>query len=152
MAEQRKEAEAYLAVLKQIEEAAYLDPDNPIFNFMDKKATGGLTDNFDNYVESIEKVKTAFASLQKKGEYITYNDFYNMMDFLNTSGQWETFASKVNLAGRKYEDFVNSVVANTDKWGHVNIEGIAAEMGVSVDTAMEAMGGSMAEGLKTIAK
>jgi hypothetical protein len=63
MAEQRKEAEAYLAVLKQIEEAAYLDPNNPLFNFMDQKATDGFTDNFDSYAESIEKVKTAFASL-----------------------------------------------------------------------------------------
>ena len=152
MAKQRKEAEAYLAVLKQIEETAYLDPNNPLFNFMDQKATDGFTDNFDSYVESIEKVKTAFASLQKKGEYITYNDFYNMMDFLNTSGQWESFAQQVNLAGRSYEDFVNSVVANTDKWGHVNIEGIAAEMGISVDAAMEVMSDSMTEGLKAVAR
>ena len=151
MKEQRQEAEDYLAVLRQIQEAALLDPNNSLFNFMDKNVARGYSDSFDSYLGSIEKVQSALSSLNSN-EYIGYQDFYNMMDFLNTQGQWDAFATKVGIAGTKYEDFVNSVVKNTDKWGQVNIAGIAAEMGVSVDVAMDAMKGSMTEGLKKVAQ
>ena len=51
-----------------------------------------------------------------------------------------------------YEEFVRSVVAHTDELGKVNLKGIAAEMGVGVDAAMENMSGSMSEGLKKVAE
>lgn len=140
----------YVQALEAARDAAMQAADAAEFAFMEQDATSGLTQNFDKYVGSIEKVQTAFKTLSSKG-YIDYQEFYNMMDFLNNSGQWETFSAKVGLAGKDYETFVNSVVANTDKWGQVNIGGITADMSVSVDAAMTAMGESMAEGLKEVA-
>jgi len=58
-----------------------LDSDNPLFNFMDKEPTSGLTDNFDNFVKQIDKVKTTFSTFKSKGE-VGYKDFLNMMDFI----------------------------------------------------------------------
>lgn len=144
-------AKGYLAVLKQIQSLGLLDPDNPLFNFMDKEPTEGITDNFDSYLDTIDTVKTAFSSL-KSGEPIGYKDFYNMMDFINDQGQWENFSKHLSDGNIKYEDFVNSVVENTGKLGKVDIKGIAVSMGISVDAAMDAMSGSMAAGLKQVAQ
>jgi hypothetical protein len=59
-----------------------------------------------------------------------------MMDFLQNSiesyagGKLPASLEHLNTLftknGKTYEDFVNAVVANTDKWGKVNLEGIAA--------------------------
>ena len=149
--EAKKQAKDYLEVLKQIKDAARLDAESSIFNFMDQDWGGAGADTFDSFVGSVDKVKSALQSL-KEGEYIDYKDFANMISFLNSSGQWDSFAANTEAAGMSYEEFVRSVVAHTDELGKVNLKGIATEMGVGVDAAMESMSGSMSEGLKKVAE
>lgn len=146
-----KSAEDYLKVLEQINNASKLDPNNPMFDFMNQDPTDGLTQNFDTFVGSIEQVQGIFESF-KAGEAIGYRDFYNMMDFINNQGQWDTLATNLGKTGAKYEDFVNTIVSNTDKWGKVDIAGVAAEMDISVDAAMSAMQDSMSDSLAQVAK
>ena len=150
-AQAAEEARAYAEALEQARAAAMFDENAYEFTFMEQDATSGLTKNADNFINQIDTVKAAFQSF-KNDESIGYQDFYNMMDFLNNTGQWESFSENVGMAGRDYEDFVNSVVANTDEWGKVDIGGVAAEMGISVDAAMTAMSDSMKSGLIEVAK
>lgn len=159
-------AKIWAQALSQVASIAILDPDDPIFNFMDQEVAGGLTKNFDNFVSSIDSVKSSFDSLKAAGKdgYIGYQDFYNMMDFLdNATERFQArgeelpaglakFQEILNASGKTYEQFVNSVVENTDKYGKVNIGGIAAEMGISVDAAMSMMKEGMVDGLKDVAK
>lgn len=159
-------AKIWAQALSQVASIAILDPDDPIFNFMDQEVAGGLTKNFNNFVSSIDSVKSSFDSLKAAGKdgYIGYQDFYNMMDFLdNATERFQArgeelpaglakFQETLNASGKTYEQFVNSVVENTDKYGKVNIGGIAAEMGISVDAAMSMMKEGMVDGLKDVAK
>lgn len=159
-------AKIWAQALSQVASIAILDPDDPIFNFMEQEVAGGLTKNFDNFVSSIDSVKSSFDSLKAAGKdgYIGYQDFYNMMDFLdNATERFQArgeelpaglakFQETLNASGKTYEQFVNSVVENTDKYGKVNISGIAAEMGISVDAAMSMMKEGMVDGLKDVAK
>lgn len=159
-------AKIWAQALSQVASIAILDPDDPIFNFMDQEVAGGLTKNFDNFVSSIDSVKSSFDSLKAAGKdgYIGYQDFYNMMDFLdNATERFQVrgeelpaglakFQEALNASGKTYEQFVNSVVENTDKYGKVNIGGIAAEMGISVEAAMSMMKEGMVDGLKDVAK
>lgn len=156
----------YADALRAAASAAMLSEDAYEFTFMEQDATKGLTKNFDSFVSQIDTVQEAFKSLKAQGKdgYIGYQDFYNMMDFLNASIQnfesrgedlpasLSSLQSIFKRTGEGYEDFVNAVVANTDKWGKVNIEGIAAQMGISVDTAMSMMSEGMVEGLKQVAR
>nr|DAG59791.1 MAG TPA: hypothetical protein [Caudoviricetes sp.] len=54
---------------------------------MEQDSAKGLTKNFDSFVEQIDSVQEAFKTLKAQGKdgYIGYQDFYNMMDFLETS-------------------------------------------------------------------
>jgi hypothetical protein len=61
------------------------DEDAAEFAFMEQDATGGLTKNFDKFVDNIDKVKDAFSAFKSK-EAIGYQDFYNMMDYMNKFG------------------------------------------------------------------
>lgn len=162
--EAAKSAWDYADALRAAASAAMLAEDAYEFTFMEQDSAKGLTKNFDSFVEQIDSVQEAFKTLKAQGKdgYIGYQDFYNMMDFLETSIQrFSGGDTPANLAyldklftksGRSYEDFVNAVVANTDKWGKVNLEGIALQMGIDVETAMSAMSEGMAEGLKEVAK
>lgn len=154
----------YADALRAAASAAMLSEDAYEFTFMEQDATKGLTKNFDSFVEQIDSVQEAFKSLKAQGKdgYIGYQDFYNMMDFLQNSiesyadGTLPASLAHLNALFTKndktYEDFVNSVVANTDKWGKVNIEGIAAQMGISVEAAMSAISEGMSDGLKDVAR
>ena len=146
-----EEAREYLKVLEQIKAAAHLDPDYSIFAFMEQGWGGAGADTFDSFASSIDKVKSSLQSL-KEGEYIDYKDFANMISFLNSSGQWKEFAEGTEFAGKSYQEFVRTVIANTDEFGKVNLEGIALQMGVGIDTAMESMTSSMTKGLKKVAE
>lgn len=150
-AQAAEEAQAYAEALEQARAAAMFDENAYEFTFMEQDATSGLTKNADNFINQIEAVKTAFQSF-KNEESIGYQDFYNMMDFMKNTGQWESFSETVGMAGRDYEEFVNSVVEHTDEWGKVDIGGVAAEMGISVDAAMTAMSDSMKSGLIEVAQ
>ena len=146
------EALAYVEALQQARHAAMFDEDSVEFAFMEQDATDGLTKNFDKFVDNIDKVKGAFSAFES-GEAVGYQDFYNMMDFIgNSEAGFAKFSEMTGIAAADYEAFINSVVANTDKWGKVDIGGVAAEMGISVDAAMSAMSESMTEGLKEVAK
>ena len=162
--EAAKSAWDYADALRAAASAAMVAEDAYEFTFMEQDSAKGLTKNFDSFVGQIDSVQEAFKTLKAQGKdgYIGYQDFYNMMDFLETSIQrFSGGDTPANLAyldklftksGRSYEDFVNAVVANTDKWGKVNLEGIALQMGIDVETAMSAMSEGMAEGLKEVAK
>lgn len=162
--EAAKSAWDYADALRAAASAAMLSEDAYEFTFMEQDATKGLTKNFDSFVSQINTVQEAFKSLKAQGKdgYIGYQDFYNMMDFLQNSiesyagGKLPASLEHLNALFTKndktYEDFVNSVVANTDKWGKVNIEGIAAQMGISVEAAMSAISEGMSDGLKDVAR
>ena len=142
----------YVEALKQARHSAMFDENAYEFAFMEQDATSGLTKNFDKFASQIDKVKEAFTSFQND-EAIGYQDFYNMMDFIgNSEAGFAKFSEMTGIAASDYDAFVNSVVANTDEWGKVDIGGVAAEMGISVDAAMSAMSESMAESLKEVAK
>lgn len=145
------EAKEYLAVLEQIRDAAMLDENAYEFNFMDQEVADGKLKNFDNFVGQIDKVKNTMASFQK-GDYVDYKDFINMMEFMSKYSPDSEFSNKLEAMGVSYEDFVNSVIRNTDEWGKVNIGGVAAEMGISVDAAMSMMSEGMTDGLKEVAR
>lgn len=146
------EALAYVEALQQARAAAMFDENAYEFAFMEQDATSGLTKNFDKFASQIDKVKEAFTSFQND-EAIGYQDFYNMMDFIgNSEAGFAKFSEMTGIAASDYDAFVNSVVANTDEWGKVDIGGVAAEMGISVDAAMSAMSESMTESLKEVAK
>ena len=140
----------YYNALVAAQKALMLNEDAYDFTFMEQEPTDGLTANFDNFKDQIDSVADAFKAFKSK-EAIDYKDFYNMMDFINEQGQWESFTNKVKKAGLDYEQFVNSVVSNTDEWGKVDIGSVAAELGISVDAAMTAMSESMTDGLKEVA-
>ena len=150
------EALAYVEALQQARHAAMFDEDSVEFAFMEQDATDGLTKNFDKFVDNIDKVKDAFESFKTGKKSIGYQDFYNMMDYMNkfgSSGEGSnTFIQKIQKAGYTYEDFVNIVVAKSKEFGKVDIGTIAAEMGISVDAAMEGMAEGMSESLKEVAK
>lgn len=162
----QQSAKDYAAALRAAASAALMSADAYEMTFMEQDATRGYTKNFDSFVEQIDSVQEAFKALKAQGKdgYIGYQDFYNMMDFLNASIQnfknrgedlpasLSSLQSIFQRTGEGYEDFVNAIVANTDKWGKVNIEGIAAQMGISVDAAMSMMSEGMAEGLKQVAR
>lgn len=145
------EAQAYLDVLLQIRDAAMLDENAYEFNFMDQEVADGKLKNFDNFVGQIDKVKNTMASFQK-GDYVDYKDFINMMEFMSKYSPDSEFSNKLKEMGVSYEDFVNSVIRNTDEWGKVDIGGVAAEMGISVDAAMSMMSEGMTDGLKEVAR
>ena len=162
--EAAKSAWDYADALRAAASAAMLSEDAYEFTFMEQDATKGLTKNFDSFVSQIDTVQEAFKSLKAQGKdgYIGYQDFYNMMDFLQNSiesyagGKLPASLEHLNALftknGKTYEDFVNAVVANTDKWGKVNLEGIAAQMGISVEAAMSAISEGMSDGLKDVAR
>ena len=141
----------YYDALVAVQKALMLNEDAYDFTFMEQEPTDGLTANFDNFKDQINSVTDAFEAFKSK-EAIDYKDFYNMMDFINEQGQWKSFTEKVNKAGLDYEQFVNSVVSNTDEWGKVDIGSVAAELGISVDAAMTAMSESMTDSLTQTAK
>ena len=142
----------YVEALKQARHSAMFDENAYEFAFMEQDATSGLTKNFDKFASQIDKVKEAFTSFQND-EAIGYQDFYNMMDFIgNSEAGFAKFSEMTGIAASDYDAFINSVIANTDEWGKVDIGGVAAEMGISVDAAMSAMSESMAESLKEVAK
>ena len=152
--EAQDEAWAYVEALQQARHAAMFDEDSVEFAFMEQDATDGLTKNFDKFVDNIDKVKDAFTTF-KSGKAIGYQDFYNMMDFMNkfgANGETNSFIKEIEKAGYTYEDFVNTVVAKTDEFGKVDISGVAAEMGISVDAAMKGMAAGMTEGLQQVAQ
>lgn len=169
-----EQARSLAEALNSVASAATLDPDNPIFNFMEQEVAGGLTKNFDNFISQIDKVQSSLQTLKKKGSkdgttnWLDYEDFVNYFGFLEAAydqalsqfgedvdTKSPALAKLTNLleaSGHSYEDFVNSVLANTDRWGKVDIGGIAAEMDISVDAAMSAMSEAMSEGLKNVAQ
>ena len=148
-----KAAWDYADALNSAASAAMLDENSYEFTFMEQDATKGLTKNFDNFVNQIDTVKNAFSSF-KEQQSISYQDFYNLMDFINQSADgkgFENFVKNTSAAQMQYEDFVNAVVAKSKEWGKVDIGTIAAQMGISVDTAMQSMVDGMAEGLRDVA-
>lgn len=152
--EAQKTADAawdYVRALEAAQAALMLDAEAYDFTFMNQDPTDGMTANFDNFLTQLETVKTVFDNFSA-GESIEYKQWFNMMDFLNEQGQWDNFAAHMTNAEMSYETFVNSVVENTDEWGKVNIAGVAAEMGISVEAATAAMTEGMSEGLKAVAK
>jgi len=54
------------------------DPESLEFNFMDRSSTDGMTENFDRFVGTIDKVKNALTGL-RDSEQMGYNDFYNLI-------------------------------------------------------------------------
>ena len=144
------EAEDYLKVLKQIQDASKLSPDNPLFNFMDKES-GDTVQTANRFIASIEKVQEAFQAFRDE-EPIDIQTFDNIMSFLNSTGQFETFAEKIGQSGTDYNKFVNEIIADTAQLGKIDIGSVAAKLGISVETAMSAMSESMTDGLKQVAQ
>jgi hypothetical protein len=134
-------------------DAAKLSADSYEFNFMTEDATDGLTKNFDNYVATIDSVKNVLKALSSGGE-VGYQEFYNFMDFIKNYGGegFEQLRARAEAAGMSWEDFVNKVVTEHSKLGKVDIGGVAAELGISVQEATNLMTQSMSEGLEQVAR
>ena len=142
----------YIELLEKARDAAMLSADSKEFAFMDQDATGGLAKNFDTFAGSIEKVKTAFNTLQSGGK-VEFNDFYNIMDFIkNSESAFNTFHKATGIAKDDYDTLVNTIISKTEDWNQIDIKGIAAEMGISVEAAMGVMKDSMTDGLKEVAQ
>ena len=142
----------YIELLEKARDAAMLSADSKEFAFMDQDATGGLAKNFDTFAGSIEKVKTAFNTLQSGGK-VEFNDFYNIMDFIkNSESAFNTFHKVTGVAKDDYDTLVNTIISKTEDWNQIDIKSIAAEMGISVEAAMGVMKDSMTDGLKEVAQ
>ena len=141
----------YLALLNQVRAAAMFDPNAAEFNFMGQESTDGLTKNFDKFLSSIDTVKSAFSTLQSGGS-IGYDQFYNMVDFLDKFANNGQLASALHDKGQSISDFANAVVLSSKEIGKADLGTVAAQLGVSMSEAAQMMGGDMEQGLKAVAE
>ena len=143
--------EDYLALLNEVRAAAMFDPNAAEFNFMGQESTDGLTKNFDKFLSSIDTVKSAFSTLQSGGS-IGYDQFYNMVDFLDKFANNGELASALKEKGQTINDFANAVVLSSKEIGKADLGTVAAQLGVSMSEAAQMMGGDMEQGLKAVAE
>lgn len=143
--------EDYLALLNQVRAAAMFDPNAAEFNFMGQESTDGLTKNFDKFLSSIDTVKSAFSTLQSGGS-IGYDQFYNMVDFLDKFANNGELANALHDKGQSINDFANAVVLSSKEIGKADLGTVAAQLGVSMSDAAQMMGGDMEQGLKAVAE
>ena len=141
----------YLALLNQVRAAAMFDPNAAEFDFMGQEPTDGLTKNFDKFLSSIDTVKSAFSTLQSGGS-IGYDQFYNMVDFLDKFANNGQLASALHDKGQSISDFANAVVLSSKEIGKADLGTVAAQLGVSMSEAAQMMGGDMEQGLKAVAE
>ena len=141
----------YLALLNQVRAAAMFDPNAAEFDFMGQESTDGLTKNFDKFLSSIDTVKSAFSTLQSGGS-IGYDQFYNMVDFLDKFANNGQLANALHEKGQTINDFANAVVLSSKEIGKADLGTIAAQLGVSMSDAAQMMGGDMEQGLKAVAE
>lgn len=147
----KQNLEAYLSLLKEVRAAAMFDPNSAEFNFMNLDSTEGMTKNFDQFVSSIESVKSAFDTLRSGGD-IGYNEFYNMMGFIEKYVSNSALQTKLDEFGLKINDFATAVVESSDEIGKVDLDGIAAKLGISASAAADLISSDMSQGLKDIAQ
>ena len=141
----------YLSLLKEVRAAAMFDPNSAEFNFMNLDSTEGMTKNFDQFVSSIESAKNAFDTLRSGGD-IGYNEFYNMMGFIEKYVSNSALQTKLDEFGLKINDFATAVVESSDEIGKVDLDGIAAKLGISASAAADLISSDMSQGLKDIAQ
>ena len=141
----------YLSLLKEVRAAAMFDPNSAEFNFMNLDSTEGMTKNFDQFVSSIESAKSAFDTLRSGGD-IGYNEFYNMMGFIEKYVSNSALQTKLDEFGLKINDFATAVVESSDEIGKVDLDGIAAKLGISASAAADLISSDMSQGLKDIAQ
>ena len=141
----------YLALLNQVRAAAMFDPNAAEFDFMGQESTDGLTKNFDKFLSSIDTVKSAFSTLQSGGS-IGYDQFYNMVDFLDKFANNGQLANALHEKGQTINDFANAVVLSSKEIGKADLGTVAAQLGVSMSDAAQMMGGDMEQGLKAVAE
>ena len=127
------------------------DPNSAEFNFMNLDSTEGMTKNFDQFVSSIESAKSAFDTLRSGGD-IGYNEFYNMMGFIEKYVSNSALQTKLDEFGLKINDFATAVVESSDEIGKVDLDGIAAKLGISASAAADLISSDMSQGLKDIAQ
>lgn len=149
-------------LLTQMANIKRLDPNDPIFNFMDQDSTDGFANGTEQMKASIDTAVEALKTLNS-GEKIDTDSFYNMFDFMYKSKgeqsdmDWikslgftdkaiNTLSEKAGYTIDTYEKFVQAMVT---QYGSLNeIDGdVLLEMGFS----MEKAGGSMQASLKQVA-
>ena len=118
---------------------------------MNLDSTKGMTKNFDQFVSSIESAKNAFDTLRSGGD-IGYNEFYNMMGFIEKYVSNSALQTKLDDFGLKINDFATAVVESSDEIGKVDLDGIAAKLGISASAAADLISSDMSQGLKDIAQ
>ena len=143
--------EDYLSLLKEVRAAAMFDPNSAEFDFMGLDSTKGLTKNFDKFVSSIESARDAFNTL-RSGKYIGYNEFYNMMGFIEKYAADGALAQKLYNSGQSINDFATTVVESSKKIGKVKLGDIASKLNISTSAAEKMIRGDMSKGLKDIAR
>ena len=147
------EALAYVEALQQARHAAMFDEDSVEFAFMEQDSVDGLAKSFDKFVDNIDKAKDAISGL-KTSKTMGYNDFFNILDTISKSGNWETVAKNMGLAQEfvdDYNHFATSVVSASEEIGKIDAKGLA-KVGLDVSTAAKGMAEGMADGLKETAK
>ena len=157
---QTKELQAQKKLLTDMAKIAMFNPDDPLFNFMDQDPSKGLALTASSMVDSIDKVKEAFATL-KEGENISATDFYNMMDFMyDKLGGWDNLVNalgisdaalaKLGINAKAGEDvygrFVNAIVSQSKILGEVD-----ADVLMGIGLSVENMAGGMSDSLKQVA-
>ena len=141
----------YLALLNQVRAAAMFDPNAAEFDIFGQDSTNGLTKNFDKFLSSIDTIKSSFSTLQSGGS-IGYDQFYNMVDFLDKFASDGQLATALHEKGTTLSDFANTVVQSSKEIGKADLGTVAAQLGVSMSDAAQMMGGDMEKGLKAVAE
>lgn len=144
------EAKAYVEALQQARSAAMFDENAAEFAFMEQDAVDGLTKSFDKFVDNIDKVKSSLEGLRDNKE-MGYNDFYNIIDYLGQSGQWDNVAAQLGIGGMAIENFANTLISSTETIGKIDAASFKA-LGIDIGAAATAMADGMNEGLKETAR
>ena len=75
-----------------------------------------------------------------------------MMGFIEKYVSNSALQTKLDDFGLKINDFAAAVVESSDEIGKVDLDGIAAKLGISASAAADLISSDMSQGLKDIAQ
>lgn len=146
--------EDWVKALQQAKIAALQSADAFEFSFMDRDPFEGMAGGFDNFVDSIDSVKSALQGL-KTDEEMSVQDFFNIIDFIDRLGMGEQVLTAMGVDlerfGNDIQNWANDVAMASTTIGKIDVAGIEAT-GASLGGAVGAMADGMTDGLKKVAK
>lgn len=146
--------ENWVKALQQAKIAALQSADAFEFGFMDRDPFEGMAGGFDNFVGSIDSVKSALQGL-KADEEMSVQDFFNIIDFIDRLGMGGQVLTAMGVDlerfGNDIQNWANDVAMASTTIGKIDVAGIEAT-GASLGGAVGAMADGMTDGLKKVAK